>query len=89
MNDTRAVALSAVIVYALWATMFAAFVTSIALMGAGRTGLAGAFALTTIVILGVAAVVTIRCYVLRVCGLIRALNGIESKWDVPGLHTVP
>lgn len=89
MNNTRAVALSAVIVYALWAVMFAAFIASTSLMAAGRNGLAGALGLTTIVLLGIASVVTVRCYVIRVCTLIRALNGIESKWDVPGLHTVP
>lgn len=90
MNNNRAIALSAVIVYALWATVLAGFITTSALIANGTHSLASVFALATILVLGIAAVITIRCYVLRVCGLIRNLHGVgEPEWSVPGLHTVP
>ena len=89
MENTRTIPLSAIVVYALWATMFASFLTSTTLLGFGLTSLAGAFALTTMVLLGIAAVATIRCYVLRICALIRALHNVEAEWNVTGLHTIP
>lgn len=88
-HNTRAVALSAVIVYSLWALMFGSLITALALIGTTHHRLASAFGLITLVLLGIAAVVTLRCYILRVCGVLRALNGIEPEWNVPGLHTVP